>query len=114
MKTLSKDNIDKIVAWFRTQTSITDLTSLIVNGQVKKETRTGNIILLRFMDLPDPVKTMVRMEVNIVGKDEKTTYGDLREIDEAVFNTFANASLPLELSGINIFNIVPKQAIPDL
>ena len=83
-------------------------------GTVKNEKRDGNIILLRFYDLPDPVKTLVRMEVSIIGKDEKSTNAELRKIDEAVFNEFANASLPLEIDGFYINNIVPRQAVPDL
>lgn len=114
MKTLKDTDIDKIVTWFRSKASITTLVSKILNWTVKNEKRDGNIILLRFYDLPDPVKTLVRMEVSIIGKDEKSTNAELRKIDEAVFNEFANASLPLEIDGFYINNIVPRQAVPDL
>jgi hypothetical protein len=54
------------------------------------------------------------MEVSIVGKDEKTLNSDLKQIDEAIFEEFANATLPLEIDGLNINNIIPRQAVPDL
>jgi phage tail tube protein FII len=54
------------------------------------------------------------MEVRIHGKDQKTTYGKLREIDEAFFEAFANSNLPLEIDGFTIYNIEPRQYVPDI
>lgn len=74
MKTLELQQIEDIVTFLRSKTSITTLVSKIVNGEVKHEEQEGDYITLRFFDTPDPVKTTVRMEVRIHGKDEKTTY----------------------------------------
>ena len=114
MKTLTKENIADIVGFFKGKSSITSLTSNILRGETQKEDREGNMVLPQFFDLPDPVKTTVRMEVRIIGKDEKTTYADLNAIDTAVFNEFANAVLPIELATLNINNIVPRQLVPEL
>jgi len=114
MKILEKEHIDKIVTWARSQTALTDVASKIVNGEVRHEDQTGNYITLKFFDTPDPVKTTVRMEVRIHGKDENSTYGQLREIDKAFFNAFANATLPLEIDGFVITNIVPRQLVPEV
>lgn len=113
MKILESQHIEDIVNYLRSKTSITSLTSKIVNGQVKHEDQTGNYITLRFYDTPDPVKTTVRMEVRIHGKDEKTTYGELTAIDKAVFTELTSA-LPLELDNFIINNIVPRSSLPDL
>ena len=114
MKTLTKENIDKIVTWLRTKTTITSITSLIVNWEVTHEDQEGDYITLKFFDTPDPVKTTVRMEVRIHWKDEKTTYWTLRQIDNAVFEEFGNANLPLDIDGFVINNLVPRSSIPDL
>lgn len=113
MKILESQHIEDIVTYLRSKTSITSLASKIVNGQVRHEDQVGNYITLRFLDTPDPVKTTVRMEVRIHGKDEKTTYGQLRAIDKAVFTELTN-SLPLELDNFVINNIVPRSSLPDL
>lgn len=113
MKTLELQHIDDIVTFLRSKTSITTLTSKIVNGEVKHEDQGGDYITLKFFDTPDPVKTTVRMEVRIHGDNEKTTYGQLRAIDNAVFTELTN-NLPFILDNFVINNIVPKSSIPDL
>ena len=114
MKTLTEENILDIVTWLRSKASITDKASKILHGEVKTEKRVGNMVLLQFYDLPDPVQTTVRMETRLLAKDEKTTYGDLRSLDQAFFNEFANVDLPLKLNSIQINNIVPRQLVPEL
>lgn len=113
MKTLEKEHIDDIVNFLRSKTGITNLVSLIVVWEVTHEKQTGNYITLKFFDTPDPVKTMVRMEVRIHGKDEKTTYWALREIDKAVFSELTN-TLPIELDNLIINNIVPRGSVTSL
>ena len=113
MKTLELQHIEDVVTFLRSKTTITSLVSKIVNGEVTHEEQDGNYITLKFFDTPDPVKTTVRMEVRIHGKDEKTTYGQLRDIDKAVF-TELTSGLPLVLENFVINNIVPRGSVPDL
>ena len=113
MKTLELQHIEDVVNFLRSKTTITNLVSKIVNGEVRHEDQTGNYITLKFFDTPDPVKTTVRMEVRIHGKDEKTTYGQLMAIDNAVF-TELTSGLPLVLENFIINNIVPRSSVPNL
>ena len=110
MKILKKEDVEKIVLWLRQKIPNVK----IVNGEVSHEKQNGDYITLKFFDTPSPTHTTVRIEVRIHGKDEKTTYSDLKDLDNLVFTALGNANLPIEINDFVIFNIVPRSSVPNL